>query len=103
MKVTDLVYEGDDERVFSWDSATVTRELGDLVNGLVVAIPDILLVIVTERDCVKESVLVKETEVVLVNGLVVGIPERVIVKELVCERVIVTDLVYEGDGERVFS
>jgi hypothetical protein len=44
VRVTDTVYEEDTERVFSWDSGTVTRGLGDLVNGMVVGIPVLLRV-----------------------------------------------------------
>ena len=43
-----LVKETDPERVFSWDAATVTRGLSDLVDALVVGTPVLLLVIVAD-------------------------------------------------------
>jgi hypothetical protein len=103
VRVTDLVYEGDVDRVFSWDGSTVTLEVGLLVNGLVVGIPDILLVTVTERVRVNDIVRVRDTLIDLVNGLVVAIPEILLVIEPEVERVKVTDLVYEGEVDRVFS
>ena len=67
------------------------------------------LVIVTDRVKLPEGLLVVKSEGLtvtvalglIVNGCVVGIPERVTVKEVVNDLVIVTDLVKLPDGDLV--
>lgn len=73
------------------------------VNGRVVAIPEILLVSDTVGEGQGDGERVRETDTVLVKGCVVAIPEPDIVKEDVCERVRVTEIVYEGLTVRVFN
>jgi len=73
------------------------------LKGIVVAIPEILLVSETVGEGHGDCERVRETDTVLVNGWVVAIPEPDIVKEDVCDSVRVTDIVYEGLTVRVFN
>jgi hypothetical protein len=54
---------------------------------------------VEQGDC--DRVILTDTD--FVNGRVVGIPEYVLVKEVVLDLVIVTDLVIDGDTDLVFN
>ena len=54
---------------------------------------------VEQGDC--DRVILTDTD--FVNGWVVGIPEYVLVKEVVVDLVILTDLVIVGDTDLVFN